>query len=154
MKKIHTHKIIFVIMLLASQNLLFAQDSEEFSLIANQTRNFNNIKSIDAKCSAGKVFLHIRTIGITENKTLAVERSLDGINFELIGTIHCIGCAAMVEIAYYFTDEAPLDSKIYYRLVNYTENNQASYSDCISVFQENQTNTTSNNATISEFTKK
>jgi hypothetical protein len=71
--------------------------------------------------------------GNTETKTVAVERSLDATNYEVIGYVTIIGNNVTVDLAYYFTDELPVLANLYYRLSEYSQNNEANYSETTSV---------------------
>lgn len=92
-----------------------------------------HIKTFKSKYIEGKVYMHIIVNGNTETKTLVIERSLDAINFEVIGYINVIGTNAQIDIAYYFKDESPVIANLYYRLSDYSFNNQPIYSEIISV---------------------
>jgi hypothetical protein len=154
MKLISLTKIAIIILFVGSQSISIAQDYSDVLLHTSQSQNLENIKSIDAKYFADKVFLHILVNGITENKTLIIERSIDGTNFELIGTIACIGCQTKADIAYYFTDDTPLASNAYYRVVNYTDYNQPYYSESVIVSSGYKTLADASGSTISGYTKK
>jgi hypothetical protein len=93
------------------------------------------VKAFESRYVNGKVFLHITVNGNTETKIVAIERSLDATHFEVIGFIKVYGSPYPIDLAYYFTDESPVVSNLYYRL-SYTSPSSyydSYYSDTISV---------------------
>jgi hypothetical protein len=99
----------------------------------SNAQRITNIKAIESRYFEGKVYLHLTVNGNTETKILAVERSLDGKNYEVIGYIEIHGNNAKMDLAYYFTDESPIVANLYYRLSGNTINNEPVYSETLSV---------------------
>lgn len=131
--KAFTSAIVISMFFALFNNNVFAQASNALAAETNQNSSIDQVKSITARYISDKVFLCILTNGIKENTCLYIERSVDGKNFEKIGMLNCVGTNATIDLAYYFTDNAPLQLMSYYRLVNYSANAETYYSQNISV---------------------
>ena len=105
-----------------------------------------HLKSFESRYFEGKVYLHITVNGNTETKTVAVERSLDATHFEMAGYIIIYGTTVQTNLAYYFNEEPPVFTKLYYRLADYTYYNSPVYSETINVI------TTDENKAVSVIT--
>lgn len=92
-----------------------------------------HIKTITSRYFNGKVYLHLTINGNTKNQIVAVERSLDATNYEVIGFIKIYGVNVPGDIAYYFTDKSPIKANLYYRLSIDPLNNGPVYSETMSV---------------------
>jgi hypothetical protein len=95
--------------------------------------NDTNIKSISAKYKEGRVYLMIFFKGIKNDRYYVVKRSVDGNNFETIGGIKSYGTSVPVEMMCSFTDNYPVYSFIYYKIVYYTGDNDSLYSETVGV---------------------
>lgn len=146
--------ILLITIMFIVKNNLYSQNTGGIPITDEQSGNIENIKTINAKYCAGKVFLHILTKGIIQSTTLYVERSIDGKNFEILGTISCNAVKANIDIAYYFIDAAPYQLTSYYRVVQYKKDEQASYSENICVYPENKSTTINDDSPILLFSKK
>jgi hypothetical protein len=109
----------------------------------SNAQRITNIKALESRYFDGKVYLHLTVNGNTETKILAVERSLDGKNYEVIGYIEIHGNNAKMDLAYYFTDESPVVANLYYRLSGYTDFNEPIYSETINVIPVDKNKTIS-----------
>ncbi len=121
------------ILLLLNASLQLNSQSLMLSTVNSNEQKLSHIKAFDSKYLNGKVYLHITVNNNTETRTLAVERSLDAAQFEVIGYIKCYGTASRNDIAYYFTDESPIVANLYYRLLCYNNSNEIAYSETINV---------------------
>lgn len=99
----------------------------------NSEQGITSIKSFESKYVNGKIYLHATVNGNTETKALAVERSIDGANYEVIGYIKMIGTNVQCNLSYYFTDESPVKTNLYYRFSDYTLYNEPAYSETLLV---------------------
>jgi hypothetical protein len=127
--------LIYILLFILITTPVFKANSQTSILnpvIQNQ-QNVTHVKEIDSKYFNSKVYLHFTVNGNTETKTVAVERSLDATNYEVIGYVTIIGNNVTVDLAYYFTDELPVLANLYYRLSEYSQNNEANYSETTSV---------------------
>lgn len=109
-----------------SQNALPSPES-------NSEQGIASVKSFESRYINGKVYLHATVNGNTETKIVTVERSLDAANFEVIGYIKIYGTDVSCNLAYYFTDESPVKTNLYYRLSDYTLYNEPAYSETVVV---------------------
>jgi len=126
--------IYTLLFLLFSAPVFQVKSQTETLYTANSIgQNATQVKSIGSKYFNGKVYLHFTINGNTETKTVAVERSLDATNYEVIGYIKIYGTNVLCDLAYYFTDESPVSANLYYRLSDYSFNNEPVYSETISV---------------------
>lgn len=71
--------------------------------------------SFDARCNNDKVNLNWETASQTNNDHFTIERTVDGINYETVGTIAGAGNSNKT-INYSFVDEKPLEGTSYYSL--------------------------------------
>ncbi len=85
----------------------------------------------------GRTVLNWLTASEINNDYFAIERSFDGINFEVIGKVKGMGNANGATV-YSFADENAPSGKVYYRLTQYDYDGQSTKSFIISV--ENETN--------------
>lgn len=126
---------IFTLLILLISNCIFRVNSQTASISSVNSNNqmASNIKAFESRYVDGKVFLHITINGNIVTKFLAVERSLDATNYEVIGYVKIYGTPVLADLAYYFTDESPVKTDLYYRLTDYTLNNEPVYSATITV---------------------
>jgi len=128
-------KTIIYTMLFLLISASFRVNSQN-AILSNEYSNEQKvtpIKAIETKYFNSKVYLHITINGNTETQILAVERSLDATNYEVIGHITIYGTPAQINIAYYFTDESPVVANLYYRLSSHSFNNESVYTEALSV---------------------
>lgn len=135
-------KIYILLILLISAS--FFRASSQTAMLSPENQNEQKlayIKGIESRFMNNNVYLHFTVTGNTETRIVTVERSLDATNFEVIGYIKIYGTAVQVDLAYYFTDESPVASNLYYRLSDYSFNNKPVYSETINVIpiDENKT---------------
>ncbi|MES2647279.1 MAG: T9SS type A sorting domain-containing protein [Bacteroidota bacterium] len=75
------------------------------------------------------------TLQEIESKDFSIERSFDGIHFEMIGTVPAAG-SSVTKRNYVFTDKNIINSKkalVYYRLILNDKNGKSSYSKIVSL---------------------
>lgn len=77
--------------------------------------------SFDAKCNNEQVNISWETISQTENHHFELERTVDGINYEKIGTIAGAGNSSQ-SLKYTFTDPNPPKGTSYYSLKQFDNN--------------------------------
>jgi hypothetical protein len=127
-------KIYTLLLLLLNASLQLNSQSIMLGSVNSNEQTLNQIKAFESQYLNGKVYLHVTVSNNTETRTLAVERSLDATNFEVIGYIKLYGTTVPNVLAYYFTDESPVIANLYYRL-SYSDNfNEAVNSETINVF--------------------
>lgn len=127
--------LIYTLLFLLFSAPVFQAKSQTATLCTANSieQNATQVKSIESKYFNGKVYLHFTINGNIETKTVAVERSLDATNYEVIGYIKIYGTNVLCDLAYYFTDESPVSANLYYRLSDYSLNNEPAYSETTSV---------------------
>ena len=127
-------KILTLLFLLISAAVLQV-NSQTISMgaVDSDSQTITSVKAFESRYLNDKVYLHITVKGNTETKMVAVERSLDAINFEVIGYIKLYGTPVQCDLAYYFTDESPVSANLYYRLSDYAIFNGPAYSETISI---------------------
>jgi hypothetical protein len=113
-----------------------------------------SVKTFESKYIASKVYLHIKVNGNNETKMLAIERSLDETNYEVIGFIKLIGTDVQCDLSYYFTDESPVSSQLYYRLSDYSDYNEPCHSETICVIPIDKNTPASSTATTAHISNK
>jgi hypothetical protein len=74
-----------------------------------------NLTRFDAQCIGNNVLLTWQTASEVNNKKFDIERSIDGVNFQIIGSIKGIGNSTRYN-NYSFADENKIDGLVYYRL--------------------------------------
>ncbi|MFH0865333.1 MAG: hypothetical protein V1904_04015 [Bacteroidota bacterium] len=104
-------------------------------------KKITSVKSFESRYINGKVYLHVTVNGNTETKIVAIERSLDATNYEVIGYMKIYGTNVLSDLAYYFTDELPVAANLYYRLSDYSVFNEPGYSEIISVIPVDESKT-------------
>lgn len=125
------HTLLF---LLISASAFQANSQTVFISSANPAeQKITYIKTFESRYFNNKVYLHITATGNTETKIVAVERSLDATNFEVIGYIKIYGTSVQADLAYFFTDESPVVANLYYRLSVYSFYNEPAYSQTVDV---------------------
>lgn len=152
-------KIYTLLFLLIIASVLRAgSQTANLSPVHQDEQKVTHIKAFESRYFDNKVYLHITVNGNPETKIVAVERSLDATHFEVIGYVKIYGSDAQADLAYYFTDESPVIANLYYRLSDYSFNNEPVYSETISVIpvDENKVSTgiiatTSNSDEQTEF---
>lgn len=124
-------KLIQTLLLLFISTCVFHANSQTalMSPVYPGEQKITHVKAFESRYLNGKVYLHITVNGNTETKIVAVERSLDAKNFEVIGYIKIYGTPYLVDLAYYFTDESPVAANLFYRLSDYSVNNEPAYSE-------------------------
>jgi len=129
--------VIFTILLLFSVISISASQADPPNLItvskSSDYYRVIHVKAIEGSYYNKKVYLHITINGNTENKILSVERSLDNINYKVIGNINLIGTIVKLDLAYYYIDEVPVTGNVYYRLSGYSFNKELVYSKTIKI---------------------
>ena len=115
-------------------------------------QNVSHVKSFESKYFNSQVFLHLVVNGNTESKIVEVDRSLDAEHFEVIGFIRIYGTSVQADLAYYFTDESPLFTNIYYRLSDYSDPNNPEYSEILEVIPKDINKTPATNLVASSDT--
>lgn len=130
---------LFNILICAS---IFQANSQTISLTTqppNEQKTIAVVKAFEGRYLNSKVYLHLTINGNTETKLIAVERSLDNSNYEVIGYIKIYGTNVLCDLAYYFKDELPVSANLFYRLSDYSPNNEPVYSETISVIPIDKT---------------
>jgi hypothetical protein len=74
-----------------------------------------NLTRFDAQCNGNNVLLTWQTASEVNNKKFDIERSIDGVNFQIIGSVKGIGNSTRYS-NYSFVDENKIDGLVYYRL--------------------------------------
>ena len=88
--------------------------------------------SFEGSCNENKVYLKWATASETNNEYFTIERTADGVSFEILGIVD--GAGNSYQTKYYtFTDAKPLKGISYYRLKQTDFNGQYKYSNIISV---------------------
>lgn len=127
-------KILTLLFILISAAVLQVNSQiVSMSAVDPDSQMITSVKAFESRYFDGKVYLHITVNGNTETKFVAVERSLDETNYEVIGYIKIYGTTVLCDLAYYFTDELPGSFKLYYRLSDYSDYNEPVYSETINV---------------------
>jgi hypothetical protein len=80
--------------------------------------------------SNGKVLLNWKTASETNNKAFEVQRSTDGVNWQMIGSVPG-AMHSSTERQYHFTDNMPAAGKNYYRLLQKDIDGRFSYSGIV-----------------------
>ena len=75
-----------------------------------------NLTRFDASCNGNNVLLAWQTASESNNKTFYIERSIDGANFQIIGSVKGVGNSSRYN-NYSFVDEDKMEGLAYYRLV-------------------------------------
>jgi len=128
-------KIIYASLFLLFSSSVFQANSQTalLNLGNSNEEKVTFVKTFESKYFNGKVYLHLTINGNTETKIVAIERSLDATNYEVIGYVKIYGTSAQIDLAYYFTDESPVSANLYYRLSDYSSNNEHAYSEITSI---------------------
>ena len=95
-------------------------------------QKITHITTIESRYYEGKVYLHLTVNGNTETQTVAIERSLDAMNYEVIGFVTIFGVKVHGNIAYYYTDNSPVIANLYYRL-SFNTLAESAYSKTINI---------------------
>ncbi|MBK8367002.1 MAG: T9SS type A sorting domain-containing protein [Bacteroidetes bacterium] len=74
-----------------------------------------NLTRFDAQCNGNNVLLTWQTASEVNNKKFDIERSVDGVNFQIIGSVKGVGNSTRYN-NYSFVDENKIDGLVYYRL--------------------------------------
>jgi hypothetical protein len=126
--------IIYVLpFLLLNASLQLHSQSLLLSSVNANEQKLSCIKAFESKYLDGKVYLHVTVNNNTETRTLEVERSVDATHFEVVGYIKLYGSPTTNDLAYYFTDESPVISNLYYRLTYNVGSDEPVYSETINV---------------------
>lgn len=89
-----------------------------------------------AKESGGKVELQWSTSQETNNKGFSIERSTDGVNWIVMGSLRGAGSSS-IETSYRFIDHIPAEGKNFYRLVQEDLDGVRSYSKVVTINMAN-----------------
>jgi len=82
-----------------------------------------NLSRFDAQCNGNYVLLTWQTASEVNNKTFHIERSIDGVNFQIIGSVKGIGNSTRYN-SYSFVDENKIGGLVYYRLTQFDFNGE------------------------------
>jgi hypothetical protein len=82
-----------------------------------------NLSRFDAQCNGNNVLLTWQTASEVNNKTFHIERSIDGVNFQIIGSVKGIGNSTRYN-SYSFVDENKIGGLVYYRLTQFDFNGE------------------------------
>lgn len=85
-----------------------------------------------SECEASKITLKWATASETNNDYFTVERTVDGLKFDMIGTVPGAGNSSQPRY-YSFTDTERFSSRVYYRLKQTDFDGQFEYTNVISV---------------------
>ena len=99
-----------------------------------------SLSSSSAKCDDGKVNINWTTESENNTKEFEIESSLDGIEFNKIGSIPAAGFSD-TELAYEFIDNNPYANYSYYRIKQVDNNNDVFLSKIMSVSCESKSET-------------
>ncbi|MBI2268813.1 MAG: T9SS type A sorting domain-containing protein [Bacteroidetes bacterium] len=88
--------------------------------------------SFEAKCNNRKVNLMWATASEINNDYFTIERTIDGVNFEIIGIIDGTGNSSQT-MSYTFAHNEPLNGTSYYRLKQTDFNGQYNYFNLVAV---------------------
>ena len=127
--------VVFACLLLFStgSKAQLAVSSEDGAIVFSKD-TVAQFTSFTATINENIVYLKWTITNLKQSGAFAVYRSADGKNFDLIGTTPATGVTVAYDIAYYFTDSAPLLSKAsYYKLVFIGTNKTFLAGDKISV---------------------
>lgn len=135
-------KIIYILLFLLFSSSAFQANSQTSALnlspVNPDERKITIIKSFESRFVEGKVYLHITVNGNTETNFVAVERSLDATNYEVIGYVKIYGTEVPCNLTYYFTDDSPGTFNLFYRLTDYSISNAPAYSETLGVIPANE----------------
>lgn len=108
--------ILMGLFILTISGNIFAQAS--FTQSAN---DLDANAKVDAKiCEMnGSVYFLIMVENQKADSYIIVERSVDGLNFESVGYVKCLGNNATFPVSYSFVDKNPMGINSYYRLVSF-----------------------------------
>lgn len=101
-------------------------------LIWNQLPMVVAMKYFDGRLDNNQTMLRWETLSEVNNKMFVIERSIDGDNFEPIGSVNGIG-NSVINHVYDFVDQNPIDGVNYYRLKQVDFDERYEYSDIIQV---------------------
>jgi hypothetical protein len=99
-----------------------------------------SLSSSTAKCNDGKVKINWTTESENNTKEFEIESSLDGIEFNKIGSVTAAGYSD-TELVYEFIDINPYSNYSYYRIKQIDLNNEVFLSNIMSVTCESKTET-------------
>ena len=89
------------------------------------------------KYCEGKTYLHWEIECQKEDGIYIVYRSIDDVNYELLGSKQGIGVPVFFPISYYLQDENPPEGTVWYTLVHISKNKIYMVSEKISVVRPN-----------------
>lgn len=120
----HINIKAFIPFICALLLLLHKADAQEygFNPALRTSGTDTNLLDISAKYSEGRVYLKVIMNCTKKDRYYAVKRSVDGNYFKTIGSIKCNGAPSPVEMMYSYTDDNPVYSFLYYRIVCYSDN--------------------------------
>ncbi|MDD3875124.1 MAG: hypothetical protein PHT69_00725 [Bacteroidales bacterium] len=133
--KIHTIKktnkyLLIILIALVVPASLFSQASfdlpvfpfnETLSIFSSQ-QSEERIKEVNTLIFDNKVYLNIMINAVHEETYFAIERSLDGTNFENIGMFKCLPSESGSS-NFSFVDSNPLGINSFYRIISINSNN-------------------------------
>ena len=82
-----------------------------------------NLTRFDAQCNGNNVLLTWQTASEVNNKKFDIERSIDGVNFQIIGSVKGVGNSTRYN-NYSFVDENKIGGLVYYRLTQFDFNGE------------------------------
>ncbi|MEO6732651.1 MAG: T9SS type A sorting domain-containing protein, partial [Ferruginibacter sp.] len=91
-----------------------------------------NLISFNGTEINNQVILNWRTAGEINNRKFDIQRSKDGSNWMVLGSVKGVGNTVSV-VAYHFTDSTPLRGKNFYRLIQYDIDGRIASSGIITV---------------------
>jgi hypothetical protein len=126
---------IYILLFLLFSAAVLQVNSQTVSMNAVDPdgQTITTVKAFESRYFDGKVYLHVTVNGNTETYFVAVERSIDAKNFEIIGYVKIYGTDIQSDLAYYFTDESPVSFNLYYRIVDNSNFNEPAYSETLCV---------------------
>lgn len=89
--------------------------------------------NFNAKCDGNKVTINWQTTAEKNNNYFEVERSVDGIHFELVEKVFSQNSNSNTLLNYQAVDNNPLEGKVYYRLKQVDFSGKFTYSSLVIV---------------------
>jgi hypothetical protein len=137
--KTKTKSYIFLLALnmLININFVYPQMFSDNSNSTGVEAKDMYVKDFLARYYDDSVYLKIIINGLEKNAVFNVERSLDGNNFEEIGSFVQYGTIVNIDIMNSYIDKNPSNLKTYYRLSRYDIEGNKFTSEIACVFPEN-----------------
>ncbi|OEK00838.1 hypothetical protein BFP97_04635 [Roseivirga sp. 4D4] len=119
-----------------SVNLTSITDQVYFTLASGEPGALPiTLMNFEAELSGDQVLIAWQTITETNNALFRLERSSDGLNFEILSLVDGSGTSELYN-EYEFIDKSPIVGYNYYRLVNISNTGEEETSDVISVLYQ------------------